>query len=142
MRGLRSIAVALAAAGAAACATGDPAAGPPCPLAQQRAMVVAQLFFGRAIAGRDPLTDAEWRSFVSDVVGAQFPDGFTAFDGEGQWRDPRTGAVAREPSKVLIIAAAPSPDLPARLDAVIDAYRTRFAQQSVGVMTATACAAF
>ena len=105
-------------------------------------MVVAQLFFGRAIAGRGPLTDDEWHAFVAEVVSAQFPDGFTAFDGEGQWRNPRTGAIAREPAKVLVIAAAPSPSLPERLRAVTDAYRARFAQQSVGVVRTTACGAF
>jgi hypothetical protein len=130
----------LALAGASACTAPVPPAA--CPLPSQRAMVVAELYFGRAIAGRAPLTEDEWRGFAAEVVSAQFPDGFTAFDGDGAWRDPATGATVREPTKVLVVAVAPSQDLPARLTAVIDAYRTRYHQKSVGLITTTACAAF
>ena len=54
------------------------------------------------------------------------------FDGEGQWRNPATGTIAREPTKILLVAAPRSPDLAPRLSAVIEAYKTRFRQQSVG----------
>ena len=105
-------------------------------------MLVAELFFGRGVPGRGPLTDAEWRAFAADTVTPNFPDGFTEFDGAGQWRNPATGAIAREPTKVLLVAAARAPDLAARLAAVTDAYKARFRQQSVGLVTRDACAAF
>jgi len=131
---------ALACAAMAACATSDlPAA---CPLPSQRPMMVAELFFGRAIPGRAPLTEAEWREFSDQVIGPAFPDGFTSYDGEGQWRDPQTGAITREHTKILLVAVAPSPALPDRLRAVIDDYRRRFDQKSVGLITRTACGAF
>jgi hypothetical protein len=38
--------------------------------------------------------------------------------------------------------AGPRADLKDRLTKVIDAYRNRFRQQSVGVVTRTACASF
>jgi hypothetical protein len=105
-------------------------------------MLVAELFFGRGIKGRGPLTDAEWAEFAAQTVTPNFPDGFTVFDGEGQWRNPQTGDVAHDPTKILLVAAKREPDLSRRLSAVIDAYKTKFHQQSVGLITRDACAAF
>jgi hypothetical protein len=105
-------------------------------------MLVAELFFGRRINGRGPLTDGEWAEFVAQTVTPNFPDGFTVFDGEGQWRSPRTGRIARDPTKILLVAAKRAPDLARRLATVIDAYKSEFHQQSVGLITRDSCAAF
>jgi hypothetical protein len=113
-----------------------------CLLPGEQRMLVAELFFGRRIAGRAPLTDAEWAEFAAQTVTPNFPDGFTAFDGEGQWRNPRTGRIVADPTKILLVAARRTPDLARRLSAVIDAYKTRFHQQSVGVITRDSCAGF
>ena len=107
-----------------------------------RSMLVAELFFGRDIAGRAALSEAEWRAFAAEIVTPNFPDGFTAFDAEGQWRNPATGAVARQPTKVLLVAAPRTADLAPRLSAVIETYKARFRQQSVGIITRDSCAAF
>lgn len=105
-------------------------------------MLIAELFFGRDIPGRGPLTETEWADFAARTVTPNFPDGFTVFNGEGQWRDPQTGAIAQEKTKILLVAAKRGPDLAPRLSAVIDAYKARFRQQSVGVITRDSCAAF
>jgi hypothetical protein len=105
-------------------------------------MLVAELFFGRSIKGRVPLTDGEWAEFAAQTVTPNFPDGFTVFDGEGQWRNPQTGLVAHDPTKILLVAAKREPDLARRLSAVIDVYKTKFRQQSVGLITRDSCAAF
>jgi hypothetical protein len=105
-------------------------------------MLVAELFFGRRIRGRKPLSEAEWAEFAAQTITPNFPDGFTVFDGDGQWRRPRTGHIARDPTKILLVAAKRTPDLAGRLSAVIDAYETRFHQQSVGLITRDSCAAF
>jgi hypothetical protein len=113
-----------------------------CPLPNQTPMVVTQLFFGRDIEGRAPLTDAEWSDFAATVLTKDFPDGFTVSDGDGQWLDPKTHHAAHERSKIVIVAAAPAPDLARRTAEVIAAYRIRFHQESVGVLTATECGSF
>jgi hypothetical protein len=113
-----------------------------CPLPNESPMVVTQLFFGRDIAGRGPLTDAEWADFVRDTLARNFPDGFTVSDGDGQWLDPKTRQVAHERSKIVIVAAAPAPDLARRTAEAMVAYRIRFHQESVGVLTATECGSF
>ena len=105
-------------------------------------MLVAELFFGRSIRGRAPLSEEEWRAFAAEIVTPNFPDGFTVFDGEGQWQNPATHQIARERTKILLVAAPRAPDLATRLAAVIDAYKARFHQQSVGIITRDSCAAF
>lgn len=105
-------------------------------------MLVAELFFGRNIKGRKPVSETEWAEFARDIVTPNFPDGFTAFDGSGQWRNPATGLISRDPTKILLIAARRTPDLAPRLAAVMDAYKQSFHQQSVGIITRDSCAAF
>ncbi len=131
------LAAALALFAAAGCAQ-----SPACLLPSEKPMVLAQLFFGRDIPGRLPLTDAEWSGFAAQVISREFPDGFTVLDGDGQWLDPQTNVISREPTKILLVAADPSADLEARLAAVIESYRSRFDQKSVGLVTTTSCAAF
>jgi hypothetical protein len=113
-----------------------------CLLSAQKPMVSAQLFFGRDIAGRAPLSDTEWSDFAEHVIAMQFSGGFTVSNGEGDWRDPRTNKTIHEKTKIVEIAVAPSPDLPRRLDAVMKTYRIRFHQQSVGLVTSIVCGAF
>ena len=47
----------------------------------------------------------------------------------------RLRQISREPTKILLVAARRAPDLASRLTAVIDTYKTRFHQQSVGIIT-------
>jgi hypothetical protein len=119
-----------------------PAAPYTCLLPEEQRMLVAELFFGRGIKGRQPLTDAEWAEFAVQTITPNFPDGFTVFDGEGQWRNPQTGRITGGRTKILLVAAKREPDLARRLAAVIDTYKTQFHQQSVGIITRDSCAAF
>lgn len=113
-----------------------------CLLPSDQRMLVAELFFGRNVGGRGPVSDAEWSEFAAQLVTPNFPDGFTVIDGEGQWRNPANGVIIRAPTKILLVAAQRTPDLPGRLAAVIEAYKARFRQQSVGLITREACASF
>ena len=106
-------------------------------------MLVAELFFGRDRAGRKAVSDAAWADYLATVVTPNFPDGLTVFDGYGQWRNPETGVIGRSPGvKIVLIAAKPNSDLAGRFQTVIDGYKTRFSQQSVGIVTYDTCAAF
>ncbi len=114
----------------------------PCLAPPQHPMVVTEMFFGRDIPGRQPLTDSEWSAFATAVIVREFPDGFTVLDGNGQWADPRTRILAGERTKILIAASTPTDDLAGKIDRIGDAYRTEFHQQSVGVLTWSACGYF
>ena len=113
----------------------SPAAPYSCLLPAEQHMLVAELFFGRGINGRQPLTDAEWAEFAAQTITPNFPDGFTVLDGEGQWRNPQNGQIAGGRTKILLVAVKPNPDLARRLSAVTEAYKARFHQQSVGIIT-------
>lgn len=127
---------------AIACAVATSCGPPPCSHLGGTPMLEYHLFFGRDIPGRAPLTDAEWADFAARVVTPRLPDGFTAFDAAGQWRNPATGRIGREPTKVIIVAVPDSAASAAAIDAVKDAYRAEFHQQSVGATVAPVCAAF
>lgn len=106
-------------------------------------VVVYDLFFGRTIDGRArPVSAAEWGGFVERVVTPNLPAGFTVLDGEGQWQDPATGKIMREPTKILIVAAPPTGQTAAAIDTIKEAYKRQFRQRSVGVVSHTGCADF
>jgi hypothetical protein len=113
-----------------------------CLLARQKPMVSVDFYFGRDIAGRGPLTDAEWADFAAREITKRFPDGFSVLDGGGQWRDPESGTVTREASKIVRVVVPGGGNVSARVEAVSLAYRQQFHQQAVGVVSAPVCAAF
>ena len=117
----------------AACA-GEPCAG--------QAGLKAELLFGRNVAGRAPVSEAEWAAFLADTVTPRFPDGLTVIDGRGQWLDPATRRIEREDAKLVLIAVPAGPDTIRRLDEIADTYKRRFDQQSVGRLLTPACMAF
>jgi len=99
--------------------------------------MVAELLFGRS-----NVSDRNWDRFLADEVTPRFPDGLTVYEAKGQWRNPQTRKISRERSKVVMIAMPPGADTDARLQAVIEAYKTRFKQQSVGLILRPSCVSF
>lgn len=87
-----------------ACTRPDPCAG----FGAHQARV-ATVLFGSDVPGRGAVRVDEWAAFLHDTVTPRFPDGVTVLEGAGQWRDPRTGRIGAEPSRVLLIAADPAP---------------------------------
>ena len=122
----------------AGCATAPP--GPPCPAGQER-MRTAQLFFGRDVAGRPSVSEAEFRRFVDDELTPRFPDGLTVLDAAGQWRGSENKMI-REASKVVLIVLPPKRGVSDRIEAVRAAYKARFHQESVLLITQAACVSF
>ena len=105
--------------------------------AAQKSWVVADLLFGRT-----HVSEASFARFLAVEVTPRFPDGFTVVDAKGQWRNPKSQIISRERSKVLMIAMPPSADNDERLQKIIEAYKTRFKQQSVGLIVRLACVSF
>ncbi|HTC11522.1 MAG TPA: DUF3574 domain-containing protein [Acetobacteraceae bacterium] len=138
------------AAAVAACAAlaGCADLAPSCRDPAGHSMLVATLFFGRSIAPAyqstlgQTVTDADWAAFERAVLTRAFPDGLTELDATGQWRNPGTGVIGREPTKLVIIAAPDTDQTRQSLDQVIDRYRTEFHQQSVGLALQRQCTNF
>ncbi len=110
--------------------------------AAQKPMQVAELLFGRKIGDRVGVSEAAWARFVAREVTPRFPDGLTVIAASGQWLDTKTGKVVREPSKVVQIILPGKDDDESRLSAVIEAYKSKFRQQSVGLVLRPACVKF
>ncbi len=103
----------------------------------QKPWTVAELLFGRG-----NVSDFNWNRFVDAEVTPRFPDGLTIYDARGQWRNPQTSKISRERSKVVMIAMPPDAGNEAKLQEIIEAYKTRFKQQSVGLILRASCVSF
>ncbi len=126
--------------GLAGCVSETVVKAPPCPTGQE-AQRTAQLFFGRNIGGKPGVSEADFQKFVDQDITPKFPDGLTVLDGGGQWRGDENKLI-REAAKVVLIVLPKRGDSSARIDAVRDAYKTRFHQDSVLLITQTACVSF
>jgi hypothetical protein len=108
----------------------------------QKAQQVVDLLFGRKIGERAIVTEAQFVRFVDSEITPRFPDGLTVFTAYGQWRDPERNRIVREPSKVVTIVLPGKPEDGDRLTEIIEAYKKRFKQQSVGMVLRPACVSF
>lgn len=113
-----------------------------CPLPDQKPTLVVQMFFGQSIRNRGPVTKKEWNAFLRQTVTPRFPDGFTVYDAYGQWLDTEKHIVTRENSKVIQIATANTEPVRAGIAEISDAYRKRFRQQAVAIVSTAGCASF
>ena len=103
--------------------------------------ITADLYFGRNIGPSLAVSDADWAGFVDEEITPRFPDGLSVSDIAGQWKG-EDGVVVREPAKVVMIVLSGEAGEYARLDAVRDAYRKRFRQESVMLVQRQACLGF
>jgi len=104
-------------------------------------MVTAEMLFGRKVGDRLGVSEAAFANFVAAEVTPRFPDGLTVIDARGQWREP-SGMIVREPSKVVLLTFRDDAGSRAGLDAIADAYKRRFRQQSVLTTMRGVCATF
>lgn len=131
MRVIGGIVLALALTG---CASVQQSA---CPAGQER-LKTAQLFFGQQIDGKPSVSDSDFRRFVEDELTPRFPDGLTVLNADGQWRASGNRLV-RDASKVVLIVLPAKGDASSRIEAVQGAYKRRFREESVLVLTQATC---
>ena len=134
MRALGGVALALTLAG---CAALDK---PGCPVGQE-SLRTAQLFFGQNIGGKPGVSEPDFRKFVDDELTPRFPDGLTILNGGGQWRGSENQLI-REASKVVVIVLPAKGGATKRIDAARAAYKQRFKQESVLLVTQASCVSF
>jgi hypothetical protein len=137
----RLVSFALALGALAAPAGGAMAQDPNC-RAGEKPVLRIELMFGRNIGGKLGVSDRRWSDFLVREITPWFPDGLTVTDALGQWRDRENGKIVREKSKIVMLLAAEIPQTRESVEAVVAAYKKRFNQQSVGVVSRAACAAF
>jgi Protein of unknown function (DUF3574) len=107
--------------------------------ASSAAQIRTTLYFGLS-RPKGSVSELEWQIFLRDEVTRRFPDGLTAWQAEGQWLTP-TGSIDREQSKVVLLVHADTAAARESVQAVIQAYRKTFEQQSVLWESARVCVA-
>jgi len=88
------------------------------------------------------VSEAQWRRFLDREISPRFPDGLTVLDAKGEWRDPARKTLVQEPSKLVEIVLPGKPEDGERLEQIAAAYKSRFRQQSVGIVVQGACVSF
>jgi len=99
-------------------------------ISNREAYVRDELYFGRSQPGGGEVTEEQWQKFVDTEVTPRFPDGLTVIDAYGQFLNS-AGIFAREDSKVLILLYVSTPERERSIQEIIDAYKSRFQQESV-----------
>jgi Protein of unknown function (DUF3574) len=92
---------------------------------------VVTLYFGLSRLERSSVTEKEWVEFLETVVSPIFQDGFTVFDGVGQYFNPRRNAVISIRTKALVATASRA--IAEDIDGIRSEYERRFQQISVGL---------
>jgi Protein of unknown function (DUF3574) len=100
-----------------------------------------ELLFGLGKQGGGEVSEEEWRAFLEAEVTPRFPDGLTVLVAYGQWRS-RSGEVARDPSRVLVIWHRRGAGGEADIEAIRQAYKTQFSQESVMRVDGVSCVSF
>lgn len=100
----------------------------------------SELYFGigllEAPAGTAPrVSDADWQDFLDREVTPRFPDGLTVFDAYGQWLNRHKDKPSRLRTKVLVILHEDTPEKRAAIDAIRAAWKARWHDQSVLLVT-------
>ncbi len=126
---------------ALACSISAHAQPAPCRAGQQP-REVAELLFGRNIGDRLGVSEAQWGRFIDREISPRFPDGLTVLDAKGEWRDTARRTIVHEPSKLVEIVLPGKEDDAEQLDRIAQAYKSRFRQQSVGIVVRAACVSF
>jgi hypothetical protein len=98
--------------------------------ANSEAYVRDELYFGRSQPGGGEVTEEQWQKFVDKEVTPRFPDGLTVLDAYGQFLNSAE-VLVREDSKVLILLYVSTPERERSIQEIIDAYKSRFQQESV-----------
>jgi hypothetical protein len=110
-----------------------------CPAGADR-QVRDLLYFGSATPDGS-VSAADWDAFLRDTVTPRFPDGLTVHAANGQWRGA-DGRIVREPSWVLELVHVDDARSEDAVDAIAEAYKSRFRQEAVMRVSSPACVSF
>jgi hypothetical protein len=92
---------------------------------------IERLYFGRNIDTVSTVSDSAWTAFVATSVTPRFPNGFTFWRAEGQWRRA-DGVIVHEQSFVLeVIHPAEAKEAEHAINLIINEYKRQFRQEAV-----------
>jgi hypothetical protein len=100
---------------------------------------IVTFYFGLTRLGSPSVTEEEWSNFLAEIVTPAFMDGFTVFDGVGQYFH-RQQSVIKIRSKALVVTACK--ENAADIDNIRREYERTFAQTAVGLTVMSGFADF
>lgn len=90
-----------------------------------------ELYFGVARPDGQVVSDSKFKRFLDQEITPRFPDGLTQLSGFGQFRNSG-GQIIQENAKVVILLyPLDDADASSRIEAIRDAYKRAFQQESV-----------
>lgn len=104
------------------------------------AHVRTTLYFGLSHP-KGTISENEWQEFLRTQVTPRFPNGFTVWEADGQWRKAN-GSIGKERAKVLLLVHEESEAVRTDLADIVENYKRTYQQQSVLWETAPVCASF
>jgi hypothetical protein len=113
------------------------------PLSESPSSVhIDRLYFGRSIGAIETVSDSSWSTFLREVVTPLFPNGFSVWRGEGQWKGS-DGTIVREESFILeIIHPIDVTEADAAIEQIAAEYKRQFHQEAVLRVTTSGRARF
>ncbi len=99
------------------------------------------LWFGLNRPQGGEISASDWQHFVDADVTPRFKQGLSVYEAKGQWLE-KAGGLTRENSKALMLIYEPDEESFARIEALRDIYKKRFAQASVMRVDTPACISF
>ena len=90
-----------------------------------------ELYFGRNIGETVGVSEEAWTSFLDTEITPRFPDGLSVFEILGQWKDPASGRIVREPGKLLVVIVPKGDASRLEIADIVSLYKSRHKQQSV-----------
>lgn len=89
-----------------------------------------EIYCGRNIPSGGQVSDAQFADFLNEVVTAEFPIGLTVFDAYGQMEE-KSGTIVEQQTKVIVLVHEKSEPDGAKVQRIIDEYRSRFGNPQV-----------
>lgn len=112
-----------------ACAANSSHAPLPSPV-QEGEAILDRLYFGRSIPSGGTVSEADWHTFLAEIVTPRFPEGLTLWHTEGQWRDPK-GVIWKEDGFVLELTHPVGAAAEKWVHEIMREYIRRFKQEAV-----------
>lgn len=104
--------------------------------------VETRLYLGLSQPGGPNVSASAFARFLKSEVTPRLPEGYTLLEGQGVWREDRSGKTISEPSRVLIHLHNASTEKNSTLDAIAAAYKQTFHQEAVLRTDTKTCVAF
>jgi hypothetical protein len=93
-----------------------------------------EIYFGRNISARGEISEQQFAEFLLDQVTQAFPAGMTIYDAYGQMQHSN-GEIVKQKTKVLVLVHKDSKADNDVIHKVITAYRSKFGNPQVMLLT-------